>query len=912
MGKYREKRKSTNKKRKRIPGFFKVIFALILLFIVYKGIKFGCDKIASVRLDEASLTSPFLFINDDKQCYVMNDFDISDTISYKGKEYPVKWKSSSENAEIDEKNHVTVKRKKDESESVVFTETYKWGIGEAKKKYTVNIIKTGRINEYEQVDISTVIDGTYDKNMHLMADDNQNAIYMRGDFGHATVGSAEEAEIFVNSYKSVYGVDERVDFKVSDYDLACGMMKYQLQGYYNDYLVENANARLVVSEKKFEPFTLDINATTDFDNLCLDEIEYDITSLIDETYGKDNVVDLRLEDEKIINYNKLYQICYVTDYDYNTFKVYIACSDGTIEKVVNDSFYDENQPTKIKTYKENRDSKNSQYVLLTIFTNDSNGKYLINNDVVVKKGYETILGEQKESGNYSLKHNTSDAIAAESFDYINNANNYYKRQFDFDLKSYLPDNTIKVLAFYKDFVGIGDVICAQPCWVASENHFRVYPLAKEWEYNSVKMNSLYSFSSGPEVLAHEFTHAVFTYTNPCTCEEIMYPNETINGESFPSSIQMGAINEGYADVMGCLIAGFNSNEWRVGKNYWDKDNNKQYELRYYRDLIHYNGDSKHIVLEGKTQSEYYGDSNWNIQLTKERNYVLNNWDKGGDVHRLSVLVSHVGWEMFNNSIGFDQNNNPIPYTDPDYKDGKRDIFTKQDVANIWFLSLILGQSYKADSKIIDVYDRLIEAIEMLEYTSLSEKSGISDYSDPVWKNAAKKFIAESFKREKFDVDTYGIIYETVEIPELNEDGVPIDDEIRIYKVHYSPLGVLLLDKPVNIVVEDELSEADKKYLKETLELNLQKRIDEEIMKEQNSKNPDSDFIEWLKTLSINVEVESEEKRFLEAQRKIFNFTRENKELEDMTIEDWIQFLFFSNYYRESTMKDLIEYIYYSF
>ncbi len=904
MGKYREKRKSTNKKRKRIPGFFKVIFALILLVIVYKGIKFGCDKIASVRLDEASLTSPFLFINDDKQCYVMNDFDISDTISYKGKEYPVKWKSSSENAEIDEKNHVTVKRKKDESESVVFTETYKWGIGEAKKKYTVNIIKTGRINEYEQVDISTVIDGTYDKNMHLMADDNQNAIYMRGDFGHATVGSAEEAEIFVNSYKSVYGVDERVDFKVSDYDLACGMMKYQLQGYYNDYLVENANARLVVSEKKFEPFTLDINATTDFDNLCLDEIEYDITSLIDETYGKDNVVDLCLEDEKIINYNKLYQICYVTDYDYNTFKVYIACNNGVIERIVNAGFYDEGnveQSTNIKTYKENRDSRNphNRYKQLNVLTNDSEGNYLYNCDVVIKSGKDL----------YNISNNTDDAVPAESFKYFNRANDYYKSQFGLDLKSYMPNNLIEI--YYIPQIN-GNVAHGQPCWVVGDsNHFRVFPYAKEWEYNDngniVKMNSLYSFSSGPEVLAHEFTHAVFTYTNPGMNNEMMYPNETINGDSFSSSIQMRAINEGYADVMGCLIAGFDSNEWRVGKNYWDKDNNKQYELRYYRDLIHYNGDSKHIVLEGKIQSECVGDANWNEQLELEKE------KKGdGDEHRLSVLVSHVGWEMFNNSIGFDQNGNQKEYRDPDYKDGKKKIFTKQDVANIWFLSLLIGQSYSSDSKLIDVYVKLVDAIDMLEYTNLAEKSGISDYSDPVWKNAAKKFIAESFKREKFDVDTYGIIYETVEIPELNEDGVPIDDEIRIYKVHYSPLGVLLLDKPVNIVVEDELSEADKKYLKETLELNLQKRIDEEIMKEQNSKNPDSDFIEWLKTLSINVEVESEEKRFLEAQRKIFNFTRENKELEDMTIEDWIQFLFFSNYYRESTMKDLIEYIYYSF
>lgn len=160
-----------------------------------------------------------------------------------------------------------------------------------------------------------------------------------------------------------------------------------------------------------------------------------------------------------------------------------------------------------------------------------------------------------------------------------------------------------------------------------------------------------SFAASLDVLGHEFTHGVISYTANFAV--------TAKEEDLNKPFETGALNEGYADILGSLIEGKN---WTMAENNEtgrSAMNPALYENPSIKGGTHYYPDS--YLTNGKTLEQFLKEHN----LT----YVTD-YDKGG-VHNNSTVVSHAAYLM--------------------YKAGA--FSSREEMAKIWYNSLFMLSSY---------------------------------------------------------------------------------------------------------------------------------------------------------------------------------------------------------------------------
>lgn len=158
-----------------------------------------------------------------------------------------------------------------------------------------------------------------------------------------------------------------------------------------------------------------------------------------------------------------------------------------------------------------------------------------------------------------------------------------------------------------------------------------------------------SYVLSKDVLAHEFTHGVVAHTSKFKdTKDKMAANET------------GALNEGYADVMGALIEGDN---WTIGEN--------NVTLR---NLV----DPNSMELPTEKGGEYYSPDRYLKGRTVEEFLEANNIEDlrcdacdNGWEHANSSVVSHAAYLMYENGA---------------FK-------SKEEMAKVWYNSLFLLSSY---------------------------------------------------------------------------------------------------------------------------------------------------------------------------------------------------------------------------
>ncbi|MBQ4430552.1 MAG: M4 family metallopeptidase, partial [Synergistaceae bacterium] len=171
-----------------------------------------------------------------------------------------------------------------------------------------------------------------------------------------------------------------------------------------------------------------------------------------------------------------------------------------------------------------------------------------------------------------------------------------------------------------------------------------------------------SCGSDVSVLAHESTHAVFTFRIgdlPYFCRI-----NNLTGEG-PAT---GAINEGYADIFGCLMTG----QWKNGRD---------------------------VVREGS----FFRDIS-NPRINHVRNAYTGTSDNGG-VHSNSALVSYPFYLMYS-----------------------RYGFSRNVLAALWYKSMRTGRYY-AESSLQDVRVALIRAAKKLGMSSQQKNNIRQAFND---------------------------------------------------------------------------------------------------------------------------------------------------------------------------------------
>ena len=184
-----------------------------------------------------------------------------------------------------------------------------------------------------------------------------------------------------------------------------------------------------------------------------------------------------------------------------------------------------------------------------------------------------------------------------------------------------------------------------------------------------------SFSASLDVLAHEFTHGVIHFTSDFSSipKDINAANES------------GALNEGYADIMGALIEGKN---WIVADS-----NDVSKELT--RDLSNPN----EYGYPSEKGGDYYFPDGYIKNSTIEALIETNGWetladyDQGG-IHRNSTVVGYAAYLMYNNGA----------------------FSSTEEMAKVWYNSLFLLSSYS------NFEDCALAVIETAQNLGLSTRS----------------------------------------------------------------------------------------------------------------------------------------------------------------------------------------------
>lgn len=657
-------------KKKKKHRFLKFLLLVLLVVLAYKGSKVLCNKIAYEQLEKTGVDYPFVFNNEmDSMWYVTDNFTVPTSyINAKNKEIKVDWTSSSKAITFDNGNAV-VTRPVGGVKTVIVTQTHKWLWGKASIQYELNVIPT-KVQTVDQIDVVTIEElqnKMYDREMKAVLYEDDSLNYMIGDFKDTVICSVEDACVVLEAYREQFGVDEELIFKINKVTDSSKSTNYIFDVFYNEIKLGNCNANITVDKETSEMVKIDINAKTKVENITLNEKENDYETIIDEYIKQYD--ESHKENEKVIVKNKkvIMGETIVANYSilYDTGEYYIIQIDANTGEVLEyycDEIFVENRTATTATgeteYGKTVTVDTSYYNDLlqievmydigrNIHTYDNKGwfglyKNALKEDAGILEFVAGIVNYHASNVlNFEIEVNDSkieNKIAAQSQYNITKAYDWYKDNFN--LKSYDGKGAPVVLV-----IGHG-ASSDNASWVGDEKTFRVNPVSK----------FKYSLSASPELMAHEYTHAVFG-------------SKAVDFEG-ESPVEYSGINEAYADIFGCLST--NSKDWIMGRNEFT-DGTKVCV----RDIGNINRDgidSELKLYNGNVYPETYKGEKW---VEEE--------------HAISVILSHVAYEM-----------------------SKSELFTNAEVSKIWFHSMDYG--YSNDSTYLTVREYVVEAAKELNST----------------------------------------------------------------------------------------------------------------------------------------------------------------------------------------------------
>ena len=612
-GKKPKAKKVKKKKKHRFLKF--LLFNIILICAIVFGSKF-LNNLAQKQLEKMAKPYPFTFENEiDTPYYVTGDFDVPILYEHNDKKYNVKWETSNEDyISFDEKGNAIVQRPKDRSVDVVVTQVYKKFLGKGTINYTLTLIPTNTIT-LENVDVVTLDElknQTYTNEMEAMLLDNGDVRYMYGDFDNTYVHSMEDALVILEGYREQLGISPSFTFELNTINSSLTSTSYIFNVYYNDILLNNETVQIIV-DKNNELMKILNGITTDENDITTSSSSIDYNTII-SNYLKENVSNEEFvfeEDKTILKDGALSKSYFVVLKDGSLYYMTINQNTGDVLSFVD--LYNRSQiiPLYFNQDCEGIDEKenNHKFVASLDFNNFWGNKYVLydnsrNIAMYENKEYWDVVWESLKNNSdrknsiidfllngssnimISSKTNTfNNPIAVQSYITLQNTYDWYNNKFNWN--SYNGKGGKLVVKV--DYDNGTD----NASWVNILHYFCIYPNG----------NLKYSTTNTPEVLAHEYTHAVF---------------EAKGGFHTDGGYELSGINEAYADVMGILSS--NKTNWLVGEN-----ETTEGEYVYFRDIKNIN--SEHIYSGNLYPTTYKGE----------------NWEE--EEHCVSVVLSHIAYEM---------------------------------------------------------------------------------------------------------------------------------------------------------------------------------------------------------------------------------------------------------------------------
>lgn len=640
-------------------------------------------------------------------------------------------------------------------------ETYKKLWGEAIREYELTIIPTSILSESDIsiIDLESIEDGEYSREMQAVSDTSGNLKYMLGDFKDTYVNSSDDALVVLKAYKNQFGItDESVEFKFISSSKSSQYVVYKFCVMYNGYKVEDCYANITVNYKDNSLKKISID-TDELNGINIQEPAFSIEefdSIIDK-YMTNNIESeyyVIIEKENAIQNNINVMVYNVTTSDKSSYKIIINSNTGEIIECIDVVSNSEMRPLfrfKADCSSQTEDEKDIEFTAteLDTFVLDFWSKPYVLNDM--NRGIHAVDNEGWW-GLYRAAEKASNKEEQGFFDVLTMIggvlDNFIELQLTSEISSKTPYFEDKIAAqayknfqiaydWYKDtydlisYDGNGtEVLVRMHCknnfnnasWDGFSKSFKINPVTK------------YKYSLGihPEVIGHEYTHAVFE-------------SASVSLDS-DKNIEVRGLNEAYADIMGCIVSG--SQNWLMGDNF-DTDGNRLLT----RDIPSINNSACSTKYPETYKGEYW----------KEEEHVI------------SVMISHVAWEMFNS-----------------------DLFSSKDVADIWYNSLYLG--YDNSSTFVTCRKYIIQTADDLGYSD-EQIDFIANAFDE------REIFDESYK---FRTDKYEDTNEatsdgseTIKTEEKSIDGDPLLDNSKKHRflIGYSILESFIAGEGIYIYEE---------------------------------------------------------------------------------------------------------------
>lgn len=791
--------KKTQKRKKPIALF--VLLGILAVIVLLIGLGKWSDYMASKQLEKLAVTYPFTFSKEgDSLTYVTGDFTVTN--------HKVKWKSNSKAIKI-KGDSATVTREEN-SKSVLLTETHRFFMGKAKRTYTCIVIGTKVLNSEEIMVVTpeSVRDGSYEGEMEISYDTNGNLCYMYGDFGDVRIQSREDAVRFAEAYKTVFQIAEQITFTCDSNNATERFLTYKLCANLEDYEIANETLLVTVDKNNFKPVKITSNIT------CLPSAlpgigNYDYKDIV-AAYFADGV-DFAILSQKSCWYQANFcEHLVIIREDYKVYSVWVDNGKGEVVSATCDeeSLLDFSMKrtdascsgktelnknvqidgSHVNVYDGDDELITNYYIMtdasrdIMVFKNSGDWDWYVEINSMDDPGIIDMLKgiisyQLANDDNHIVMSSTKkfdDAIASESYEGIRIAYDYYAANFD----RYSYDGENASIYIYTNWGQYYD----NASWCSSVNEFHINPTSY----------FAYSLAVAPEVLGHEYTHAVF---------------DSMTSLTDNAGVEVRGINEGYADVMGCIMN--NRLDGKFGKNQVADTG----ETIYLRDDKNYNGED----LYGGSYSEKYYDAYW--------------LENNGECHSISTLISHVACAMWDSKL-----------------------FTPEDVASIYYNSLALG--YNDSSTMLDARRNLIQTADTLGYSKECQDFIAYQFDLEEIYDAYYEITTPDYEVSMLVDYTAGPVFRT---DSDAIDGHPLLDDktLHSYIVFFSPIGVLFADTPV-CIMEAKQDYAD--YSEADIQELLQARFDESLATKDTNLNIKVEYYQipaWGVSVCKNFLIKSE-------------------------------------------------------
>ena len=470
----------------------------------------------------------------------------------------------------------------------------------------------------------------------IVLDEKNIPKFIDGSVVYQKVKTEEDVFKALNEVRDMYGFeDAKKEFKVLNTDTSLDFTYYRLQQIHNGYPVYG-NQVVVSVDKDNKVSSLSGNYTAD--------IGYSYFSL-SETKAKEAVAALMKTDYEIFKTEKYiylkddkaiasYVFTMADDSDY--YQLVISAKDGTVVDKI--SLLNEEQYSYTGA-----GADGTEY---TITLDQDGNEYKFHDPVrkiTIGDGTKANLGDKGVLDVVRVLFTDIKPISATMAD----------GKLTSTSAASLPNAISTMYTFQKTYDYYKNVLGrdsydnkGSEILVSIDAYAKVNGEKKEWQ-NAAWLNGFrrmyigtvngITFSQAVDVTAHEFTHGVIEYTAGLT------------GKGEP-----GALNEGYADIIGNLVEGKN---FQVGES-----------IKEGRDMAnphaHENPSEKGGKYYFPTDEEQY-DEEWKEKANKALG-DWKDWDKGG-AHNNSTVVSHAAYLMYENGA----------------------FESKEEMAKVWYNSLFL-------------------------------------------------------------------------------------------------------------------------------------------------------------------------------------------------------------------------------